>query len=123
MHLATHSSRHIIPAPGIAGGGNGGLSKLVLNYDSPEPVVLPREATSYPLKKGDVVTVFAGGGAGYGNPLEREPRAVLDDVRNEKVSPQRARDVYGVAIDTVKRNVLEDETARLRRRVGGSQRT
>ncbi len=121
VHLATHSSRHTIPAPGIAGGGDGGLSNLVLNYDSAEPVSLPREASNYPLKKGDVVTVFAGGGAGYGNPMERDPQAVLDDVRNEKVSPQRARDIYGVAIDTVKWTVLDEVTARLRQEAGGSQ--
>ena len=122
VHLATHSSRHTIPAPGVAGGGNGGLSKLVLNYDSPEPVVLPRETTNYPLKKGDVVTVFAGGGAGYGNPIERDPQAVLKDVRNEKVSPQRAREIYGVSIDTIKWTVLEEETSQLRSRASGSQR-
>ena len=122
VHLATHSSRHTIPAPGVAGGGNGGLSKLALNYDSPSPVVLPRETTNYPLKKGDVVTVFAGGGAGYGNPIERDPQAVLKDVRNEKVSPQRAREIYGVSIDTIKWTVLEEETSQLRSRASGSQR-
>jgi N-methylhydantoinase B len=37
-------------------------------------------------------------GGGWGNPLEREPARVLRDVRNEYVSRDAARDVYGVII-------------------------
>ena len=114
IYFASHSSRHTIPAPGIGGGGDGAVSKIILNYDSPNPEKLPREATNYPLEKGDVVSMFAGGGSGYGNPLERDPQLVLWDVRNEMVSLQRARDTYGVSIDTQKWTVLEKETKNLR---------
>jgi N-methylhydantoinase B len=41
--------------------------------------------------------VLAGGG-GYGSPLERDPALVLMDVRQGRVTPGHARDVYGVAI-------------------------
>ena len=40
-----------------------------------------------------------GGGGGYGLPSARDPDAVLQDVRSERISPTRAKDVYGVAID------------------------
>ena len=91
---------------------------MVLNYDSDDPVELPRETANYPLKKGDVVTVLAGGGGGYASPLDRDPEAVLRDVRDGKVSPERAREVYGVAIDAESWTVLEEETAALRKARG-----
>jgi N-methylhydantoinase B len=40
------------------------------------------------------------GGAGWGDPLERDPGAVLKDVRNELLSPAKAAADYGVIIDT-----------------------
>ena len=40
------------------------------------------------------------GGAGYGDPLDRDPKLVKLRVREGWVSPQRARDVYGVILDT-----------------------
>ena len=120
VYLATHSNRHKIPAPGVSRGKPGGLSRLVLNKDSASPIELPRETANYPLKKGDIVTVFAGGGGGYGDPLDRDPQAVLRDVRNGKVSLQRATEVYGVGIDVESWSVLEEDTSALReaRRAG-----
>jgi N-methylhydantoinase B len=41
---------------------------------------------------------FAGSG-GYGDPLERDPDDVLDDVRQGTVTPAAAREVYGVPVD------------------------
>jgi len=114
VYLATHSNRHRIPAPGIAGGGPGGASNLLLNYETPSCVALPREATNYPLVKGDIVTVLAGGGGGFGDPLKRSPEAVLDDVQNGKVSLARAADIYGVAIDHKTLTIQSEKTELLR---------
>jgi N-methylhydantoinase B len=50
------------------------------------------------LEAGDVISVRTCGGGGYGPPGERDPELVRRDVREGKVSPERARDVYGVAI-------------------------
>jgi N-methylhydantoinase B len=44
--------------------------------------------------------VLAGAG-GWGDPLERDPAAVLKDVRNELLSPAKARADYGVVVDSV----------------------
>jgi N-methylhydantoinase B len=51
------------------------------------------------LKAGDVFTGRSGGGAGVGRPEERDPEAVMTDVRNEMVSIEAAREIYKVAID------------------------
>jgi len=64
-------------------------------------------------------TVFneqAGGGGGYGDPLERPVDRVLDDVRNELVSLRSAREDYGVVVDETSLTVDEEAT---RKRRGG----
>jgi N-methylhydantoinase B len=38
------------------------------------------------------------GGGGFGDPLERDPERVLQDVIEEKVTPAHARSAYGVVI-------------------------
>jgi N-methylhydantoinase B len=50
------------------------------------------------LGAGDRVIVTAGGGGGYGDPLERDPEAVRSDVIKGYVSPERARQDYGVIV-------------------------
>jgi N-methylhydantoinase B len=50
------------------------------------------------LVPGDVISVRTCGGGGYGAPEERDPERVLRDVLQGKVSPERARDIYKVAI-------------------------
>ena len=54
------------------------------------------------------------GGGGYGPPEERDPDAVLSDVRNGKVSLERARQVYRVAVDPETWVVDLEATAGLR---------
>ncbi len=58
---------------------------------------LPSKAEGV-LRRGDVFVFFAAGGGGYGDPLDREPGAVVHDVAQDWVSGERARSDYGVAI-------------------------
>ena len=48
------------------------------------------------LQPGDGMRIIVGGGGGWGDPLERDPRLVLEDVRDELLSPEFARQAYGV---------------------------
>ncbi len=48
------------------------------------------------LQPGEALRVLSGGGGGWGDPLERDPELVLDDVLDEIVSPEAARSEYGV---------------------------
>jgi N-methylhydantoinase B len=50
------------------------------------------------VKPDDVLIMIAASGGGYGDPLERDPAAVLADVRQGLVSPDAASEVYGVVI-------------------------
>ena len=66
------------------------------------------------LKPGDVVTMDASGGGGYGNPLERSPEKVRQDVIEGYVSVEKAMEDYGVIIDPVSLEVDEVRTHKLR---------
>jgi N-methylhydantoinase B len=50
------------------------------------------------LSPGDNAVVYQAGGGGFGDPLERDPQAVLADARNEYISLDSARRDYGVVI-------------------------
>lgn len=63
---------------------------------------------------GDIVTKITGGGAGVGNPLERAPEKVREDVVKEFVSLEAARDIYGVVLNEDTLEVDEHATQALR---------
>ncbi|WP_228546381.1 hydantoinase B/oxoprolinase family protein [Halegenticoccus tardaugens] len=62
---------------------------------------------------GEGLSNRSGGGAGRGNPFERDPEAVREDVIDEYVSREAAREEYGVAI-TEDGEIDESETESLR---------
>ncbi len=49
------------------------------------------------LKAGDRVRIHTGGGGGYGDPQQRDRDRVRTDVRRGYVSPEAARDIYGLS--------------------------
>jgi N-methylhydantoinase B len=51
-----------------------------------------------PLASGDIWYHSWQAGAGFGDPLDRDPEAVLVDVRNLAVGAAAARDIYGVVV-------------------------
>lgn len=97
---------------GAFGGLAGRPAEYVLNPDG-EARRLGSKST-VELEAGDVVSYRTCGGGGYGSPEERDPELVLRDVVEGKVSVERARDVYRVAVDLDARRVDEKETRRLR---------
>jgi len=101
---------------GLFGGLPGLKASYILNPDR-EAVRLGSKSTTH-LQAGDLVSVRTCGGGGYGPPLERDPARVRVDVRNGKVSPERAREVYGVVIDPKTNRVDEQATTRQRKRRG-----
>ena len=61
------------------------------------------------LTKDDVLYIRAASGGGYGDPLEREPRMVAENIRNGLVSKETAEQIYGVVID---KNTLTPDPGR-----------
>ena len=80
------------PMPGIAGGKPGSPNRLTLKVGSGEEIVVDFTAEWVEHEAGDRIVYEFGGGGGWGDPLDRDPQAVLDDVLDEYVS-SRARAV------------------------------
>lgn len=78
------------PAPGIFGGLPG--AKGAVRYNGED--INPKE-TRY-LLPGDRVEMSTAGGGGYGDPKERDRAAVARDLELGRVSPEQAREVYGM---------------------------
>jgi len=69
-----------------------------------------------PFNKGDIISVgFATGGAGYGDPLDRDPELVIKDLRDEIISDWSAENIYKVAYDKEKNKVDSEKTETLRK--------
>ena len=86
------------PPYGIDGGAPGGPSANTLIDGDGEHDVATMPMQSFIARRGDLFRMVSAGGGGYGDPRERDPDAVLEDVREEKVSREAARDVYGVVV-------------------------
>jgi N-methylhydantoinase B len=102
---------------GVAGGRTGTPSFNILNPGSNQKVlpVLPLESTN--LRKGDSVRHIQPGAGGYGDPLERNPELVLEDVLDDKFGIDYVRKEYGVVINPKDMTVDEVSTSRLRKRL------
>ena len=97
---------------GLFGGEDGEVARYVLNPEA-EAAKLGSKVTVH-LEPGDVVSYRTCGGGGYNPPTARHPQSVLRDVRDGKVSLERARKIYRVAINTDTWAVDMEETAKLR---------
>ena len=108
VNLGIQSGRFRYPAKGLFGGGDGSRAQFLVNDVAGDPYGLTQ------LKSGDIITMDAAGGGGYGDPVERDAEMVMKDVLNGYVSLEGAREDYGVAIDPETMKVDIDETERLR---------
>jgi N-methylhydantoinase B len=63
-----------------------------------QPSWLGAVFSDVPIEEGDDYARIAGGGGGLGDPLERDPKLVAEDVADDYVSLERARLDYGVVL-------------------------
>ena len=84
------------PMPGICGGEPGAPNRMVIRYGSDNEFVVRHTADWEPISAGERIMYDYGGGGGWGNPLDRDSQAVLDDVLDEYVSVTGAERDYGV---------------------------
>ena len=94
--LTNLSDRQRFAPYGLSGGEPGLCGRTVLN-PGPGETVVPGKA-SRDVAYGDVISFQQSGAGGYGEPFGRDPARVLDDVLDDYVSIEAARDRYGVII-------------------------
>jgi N-methylhydantoinase B len=103
--------RSVTPAWGLFGGesGSGPIVDISGSQDRHDLKV-----NRLPIAAGDTMTVYTGGGGGWGPPFERDPEAVLRDVMDGLVSVDRAEGSYGVVLTDSLQSVDESATKQLR---------
>lgn len=83
--------------PGLAGGQAGQVAEYILDPEGASEKLGSKVTIA--LEADTVFSYRTCGGGGYGSPLQRDPAAVAADVREGKVSAERAREIYGVVIE------------------------
>jgi N-methylhydantoinase B len=106
--VAVQAGRFRYPPAGMFGGMAGAGARFARSGQPADPSGLTF------CERGDTVEFHSAGGGGYGPPRERDPEAVVADVRNGYVSVAAARKDYGVAIDPATLEIDIEATRRLR---------
>jgi N-methylhydantoinase B len=83
--------------PGLFGGQPGAPGAVRVNQGTADELELPSKFPYRRAEAGDRLCLMSPCGGGYGDPLERDREAVRADVSEGYVSPESARDKYGLA--------------------------
>ncbi len=106
--IAVQAGRFRYPPEGLFGGKPGAKARFLINEEPGDPSGLTQ------CGPGDTVAFYSAGGGGFGDPLERDPERVERDVAHGYVSPEKAREEYGVVIDQETLRVDDPATQALR---------
>jgi len=101
------------PPYGLLGGRPGSCNLAYINEGLEGQREL-KAKESVQLVKGDTYTSYPSGGGGWGDPLQRDSELVRLDARNEIISLDSARKLYGVVLEGEKLEVNLEKTAELR---------
>ncbi len=122
--LSMETARTLAGSPGVAGGQHSDVQRQIKIYkDGRREVIggLDEQGNwkspllcGHPFAYGETFMFESTGGGGYGNPWERDAAQVREDVLDEYVSLQAARERYGVVIDPATMLIDEAATARMR---------
>lgn len=120
----THESERHQDVPwGVFGGTAGTVGKVEIFYPTGEVKETYAKFSNLKVPAGGGMSYYAPCGGGYGDPLNRTPEKLLDDVLDEFCTKQRAYDVYGVVITSDMRidvKATEDRRKQLKAKAKGS---
>jgi N-methylhydantoinase B/oxoprolinase/acetone carboxylase alpha subunit len=122
--LSMETARTREGSPGVSGGLRSPVQRLTKIHPNSRTETIGGWAedgqwkkcllAAYRFAPGERFVFESTGGGGWGNPLDREMEKVLDDVLDEYVSIETAREVYGVVIDPKSLTLNPQATALLR---------
>jgi N-methylhydantoinase B len=121
VYFGVRSDKNIYPPHGLFGGEAGSPSRNLINPGNAERQLPSLPVLPVTLQRDDVFRHEMAGGGGYGDPLDRDPALVREDVLDEKISVSHARAAYGVVFATGDAAMVDiGATAALRgeRRIG-----
>jgi N-methylhydantoinase B len=110
--LQLRSDKRLFPPQGLHGGQAGTPSINLLNPGEGERILPTMGMT--PIRQGDLLEHTLAGGGGWGDPLDRDPELVRQDVINELFTIDYVAQEYGVVIDPAAMTVDLNGTERCR---------
>jgi N-methylhydantoinase B len=100
-HFMSIADRSILACWGVNGGRAGSSFSVVIDPGGPNERSVDALADAEFVRAGELIRIRTTGGGGWGDPLDRDPAAVLRDVRWGKVSLPAAQEDYGVLLGDV----------------------
>ncbi len=97
MTVVFAADAQVNPARGVRGGRDGNVGEMHI-LDAQGNKKRAPSVGEIVLKKGTWLSGLETSGGGYGNPLQRDPDRVLEDVLERYISQAYAEDVYGVVL-------------------------
>ncbi len=110
-HFMSIADRSILACWGVNGGRAGRPFSVVIDPGGVNERVVDALADAEPVRAGEVIRIRTTGGGGWGDPLRRDPAAVLRDVRWGKVSAGAAGADYGVVLTGEGDEIAVDDAA------------
>jgi N-methylhydantoinase B len=118
--------RQTDPPRAVFGGWDGLVASCRKNPDTAREEYLPAKVTGIPFRAGEFIEFREPNAAGYGDPLERDPAQVREDVLDDFTTIDLARDAYGVVFAderTLEIDTAATEAKRAELRAGGEGRS
>ncbi|MTD14154.1 hypothetical protein GIS00_09375 [Nakamurella sp. YIM 132087] len=97
VKTASESSKDPI-SRGVRGGVTAKPTHVELIHPDGTVEKVAERIVDRPVPVGSVLRQATGGGGGYGNPVDRDPQRVADDVRDERVTLADASEIYKVVL-------------------------
>lgn len=113
-HLACEAEGCEFSPWGMHGGAEGTPLRIRHVDAAGLATALPSKIAMRAARAGDALVIIGANGGGYGNPLDRDPQAVLEDWLDDLVSDAEVEAVYGVRINRPTRQIDAQATATLR---------
>ena len=109
VYFGVRSDKNLYPPHGLFGGEAGAPSRNVINPGNGEQAVPSLPVLPITLRRDDVFRHEMAGGGGYGDPLDRDPALVREDVLDDKATTAHARAAYGVVIASGAGAIVDQE--------------
>jgi len=95
--LSLMAERQKIAPWGLFGGRQGATGKALIIRSDGRKLELSSKCT-VTMEKGDIFVILTPGGGGYGDPKERDYKAILRDLENELLSKEKIAEDYGLSL-------------------------
>jgi len=96
--IAIHDDRWLTYPWGVNGGAPGQRSTKILQRADGSEETLPAKCEGIEVKKGDILYFNTWGGGGWGDPLQRDPQLIVDDI-NRDLATVAGAEAYGVVLN------------------------